>query len=66
MRTVAEIAAALAKMTQHERKALGAEVDVPFETVQKIAIGQTENPRAETYLKLCQALDQRDRSHQLA
>lgn len=56
MSKIDEIATALQRMTQNERRLLGEKVGVPFDTLQKIAIGQTRNPRVETFLRLSEAL----------
>jgi len=56
MPTVEQIVVALQGMTQDERRRLGESVGVPFDTVQKIALRQTRNPRVETFLRLCEAI----------
>lgn len=59
MPTIEEIATALQGMTQHERRLLGEQIGVPFDTLQKIALRQTRNPRVQTFLRLSEALSNR-------
>ena len=59
MPTIEEIAVALQGMTQEERRQLGSRVGVPFDTLQKIALRQTRNPRVETFLRLSEAISNR-------
>lgn len=59
MQTIEQVVVALQGMTQEERRLLGESVGVPFDTVQKIALRQTRNPRVETFLRLCEAISNR-------
>jgi transcriptional regulator with XRE-family HTH domain len=59
MPTIEEIAVALQGMTQEERRQLGDRVGVPFDTLQKIALRQTLNPRVQTFLRLSEAISNR-------
>jgi transcriptional regulator with XRE-family HTH domain len=45
----------LSGMTQSQRKRLSAVTGVPFHTIQKISIGETLNPRIDTWAKLAAA-----------
>jgi transcriptional regulator with XRE-family HTH domain len=56
MPTVEELASALSGMTQAQRRQLGERCGVPFDTLQKIALRQTRNPRISTYQRLATAL----------
>ena len=46
------IRAKLFIMSQEQRKRVAAVVGLPFSTVQKIATGDTPNPRVDTWAKL--------------
>lgn len=59
MPTIEEIATALRGMTQEQRRQLGEQVGVPFDTIQKIALRQTRNPRVGTFVRLVEALNNR-------
>ena len=62
MSKIDEVATLLQAMTQQERRLLGERIGVPFDTLQKIAIRQTRNPRVETFLRLSDALKRPARS----
>lgn len=49
---VGPIRAKLFMMSQEQRKRVAAVVGLPFSTVQKIATGDTPNPRVDTWGKL--------------
>lgn len=54
MNAISTLRAKLSPLSRIEREAIAAASGVPFDTVQKIAIGATENPRYETAEKLIQ------------
>lgn len=57
MPTVEQIVILLQGMTQEERRRLGESVGLSFNTVQKIALRQTRNPRIDTFTRLCEAIN---------
>ena len=52
MEQIETIRAYLKAMTQAERREVAESLDIPFETLQKFAIGSVQEPRLSAYLKL--------------
>jgi len=57
MNAIETIRTKLQPMSRIQREAIATSSGVPFETLQKIAIGATENPRYATVEKLLAAIN---------